>query len=65
MLARRGWRASDVATMLLPAVLMMVALKAALTGAHWAWIAVPLTASFPIHLADMRKRQKDPPPRDA
>ena len=37
-------------------VLMMLALRAALTGAAWQWIALPLVLSFPLHLADLVRR---------
>ncbi|WP_173425762.1 hypothetical protein [Aurantiacibacter marinus] len=52
----RGWRLSDVALLLLPAVLMLIALRAALVGAPWPWIAVPLALSFPVHLLDLSRR---------
>lgn len=53
---RGGWRARDAALRLLPGALMMLALRAALTGATWPWIALPLAASFPLHLADLARR---------
>jgi hypothetical protein len=53
-----GWRASDVALLLLPAVLMLLALRAALVGADWMWIALPLALSFPVHLVDLSRRAK-------
>ncbi len=46
---------------LMPAVLMMLALRAALTGMAWPWIAVPLAAAFPVHLLDLRLRQVSRP----
>ena len=49
-------RVADVALALLPGALMIVALRLALTGAHWAAVAVPLALSFPVHLADLRRR---------
>ena len=52
----RGNRAMDVALGLGAAVLMMLALRAALTGAAWPWIALPLVLSFPLHLADLKRR---------
>lgn len=55
-LMRRGWRPRDAALRLGPGVLMMLALRGALTGAAWPWIALPLAAAFPIHLADLRRR---------
>lgn len=38
---------------LLPGALMIVALRGAMTGAYWPWIALPLALSFPAHLADL------------
>ena len=52
-LARRGWRADAAALRLLPGACMILALRAALVGAAWPWIALPLAVSFPIHLADV------------
>lgn len=56
-LVARGRPALDVALLLLPAVLMILALRGALTDAAWPWIALPLAASFPVHLADLRRRR--------
>lgn len=53
---RCGWRTRDAKLRLLPGALMMVALRSALTGAAWPWIAVPLMMAFPVHLADLRRR---------
>lgn len=50
-----GWL--DISGALLPAVLMMIALRAALTGAAWPMIAIPLTLAFPVHLYDLRRRK--------
>lgn len=57
----RGWQSAPILTTLGPAVLMMLGTRAALTGASWVWIALPLAASFPLHLADLKrqKSQKD------
>jgi hypothetical protein len=46
----------DVALLLLPGACMMLGLRAALVGASWPWIALPLAASFPVHLADLLRR---------
>lgn len=54
--ARCRWRAGDAALRLLPGALMILALRAALTGAAWPWVAAPLALSFPVHLADLRRR---------
>ena len=51
-----SWTIRDAACRLVPGALMMVALRGALTGAAWPWIALPLAASFPFHLADLRRR---------
>lgn len=56
-LTGRGWRARPAALRLGPGALMMLSLRAALTGAGWPWIAAPLALAFPIHLADLRGRR--------
>lgn len=55
-LVGRRRRPSSVAMALLPAVLILLGLRAALTGAAWPWVAVPLAAALPFHLADLRRR---------
>ena len=40
-----------------PGAAMMLALSAALTGASWHWVAIWLTVSLPLHLADLRHRK--------
>jgi hypothetical protein len=52
----RGWRALDIAALLGPAVLIVLGLRAALVGAAWWWVALPLAASLPLHLYDLRSR---------
>lgn len=54
----RGWRGGDVALRLLPGALMLLALRAALTGLAWPWIALTLAASFPVHLANLARRPR-------
>lgn len=54
-LARR-WSWGAVAALLGPAALIVLGLRAALTGADWWWIALPLAASLPLHLMDLRGR---------
>jgi hypothetical protein len=51
---RQRWQLVAILCRLMPGALMMVALRAALTGQAWPWIALPLTLSFPFHLADLR-----------
>lgn len=55
LLAR--WRLIDALLRLLPGALMLVALRGALTGLGWPWIALPLALSFPVHLADLARRR--------
>lgn len=55
-LMRRGRPARFVALTLLPAVLILLGLRAALTGTAWPWIALPLALSFPVHIADLAVR---------
>lgn len=55
-LAARGRKLIDLALLMLPAVAILLALRAALVGAPWPIIAAPLALSFPIHLADLRRR---------
>jgi hypothetical protein len=53
----RGWRPDAAALRLLPGALLLLALRAALTGQAWPWIALALAASFPAHLADLARRR--------
>lgn len=50
------WSRLDVVLRLAPGALMLVALRGALTGMDWPWIALPLLLSFPVHLADLARR---------
>ncbi len=52
----RGQSWADILPALVPAVMMMVALRAALTGMAWPYISIPLAAAFPVHLYDLRRR---------
>jgi hypothetical protein len=40
-----------------PGVCLLLALRAALTGSDWIWVAAFLTASFPVHVADLIRRR--------
>jgi hypothetical protein len=53
---RRRWGVAAIAGLLGPAVLIVIGLRAALVGADWWWIALPLAASLPLHLHDLRSR---------
>jgi hypothetical protein len=50
-------RALTVVLTILPGAVMMLALRAALTGVGWQWVAIWLTVSLPLHLADLRHRK--------
>jgi hypothetical protein len=39
-----------------PAALIVLGLRAALVGAPWWMVALPLAASLPLHLMDLRAR---------
>lgn len=52
----RGREAATVVLAFLPGALILLAVRAALTGAGWPWVALALAASFPAHLADLRRR---------
>ncbi len=39
-----------------PGMFILLALRAALTGMDWPWIALALAASFPLHLLDLVRR---------
>ncbi|MFN3989558.1 MAG: hypothetical protein ACK4IS_04790 [Erythrobacter sp.] len=57
---KRGWRALEIAALLGPAVLIVLGLRAALVGAAWWWVALPLALSLPLHLHDLRSRLTGP-----
>lgn len=52
-----GQKWADIIPALLPAILMMLGLRAALTGMAWPLISVPLALAFPVHLYDLRRRR--------
>jgi hypothetical protein len=55
---RWGWAAAT--WRLLPGAMMIVALRLALTGAAWPWIALALALSFPPHLIDVSRDRHQP-----
>lgn len=55
------WRPLDALLRLVPGALMLVALRSALTGLDWRWIALPLLLSFPVHVADLARSRKQRP----
>ena len=55
LVGKAGWRPLDAALRLAPGAFMLLALRAALTGAGWPLIALLLLMSFPLHLADLNR----------
>lgn len=49
-------RRVDVLSALLPAIPMLLAVRVALTGGGWPWVAGLLMLSLPAHLYDLRRR---------
>ncbi len=52
----RGWSFGRIAGLIGPAVFIVLALRAALVGADWWWVAILLALSLPLHLMDLRVR---------
>ena len=52
----RGPAAADLLWNLLAGVGLLLALRGALLGAHWQWIAAALLFALVAHLADLRRR---------
>lgn len=57
LLSRRmGWATALIAA--LPGACLLMALRAALTGAQWPWIALWISLSLPAHLLDLSRRRR-------
>jgi hypothetical protein len=56
LLGRRGAKL-DLMFALAPGFLLMLALRSALAGDSYLWVALFLAASFPIHLIDLVRRR--------
>ena len=59
LLRRRTGRGLSVAALgllLLPGILLLLALRAALAGGAWPWVPVALLAALIAHLMDLRHR---------
>ncbi len=52
----KGWGFARILGLIGPAVFIVLALRAALVGAGWEWVAVLLALSLPPHLMDLRGR---------
>ncbi len=48
----------DLIVALLPGACLLLALRSALTGAGWVWVALCLAASLPAHLFDLLRRRR-------
>jgi hypothetical protein len=57
LLLRRRAGMLDVLCALAPGALLVLALRAAVTGADWRWVAFFVAASLPFHLADLARRR--------
>lgn len=60
VLRRAQWKraALDLVFALMPGVLLLMAVRLALTGADWTQIALAIAASFPFHLVDLLRRRR-------
>ena len=56
ILARRGWSLTTIIGLIGPAALIVLGLRAALVGAEWYWVSLPVALAFPLHLLDLRQR---------
>lgn len=52
---------ADAVGLIGPGVLIVVALRFALTGASWPWIAFPLALALPFHAMDLWRRVRPRP----
>ena len=57
-LKTRGWGVTKIVGLIGPAVFIVLALRAALVGAGWEWVAVLLALSLPLHLMDLKARMR-------
>ncbi|MEM7664994.1 MAG: hypothetical protein AAF250_03990 [Pseudomonadota bacterium] len=51
-----GWSGARILGLIGPAAFIVLALRAALVGAGWEWVAALLALSLPFHLIDLRTR---------
>jgi hypothetical protein len=52
----KGWDLARLAGLVGPAVCIVLALRAALVGAGWEWVALLLALALPLHLVDLHSR---------
>ncbi len=56
----RGWRWKTLLGLLGPAALLVLGLRAALVGAPWYLVSLPVALAFPLHMLDLRNRSQTP-----
>jgi len=61
----RGPSAIAMIANLLAGTFLLLALRNALAGAEWGWIAACLTGALAAHLVDLRLRWVEAPPRSS
>jgi hypothetical protein len=54
----RGLALADIAANLLAGAFLLLAMRMALAGAAWFWIAACLLASLAAHVGDLRRRMR-------
>lgn len=54
---QRRRAAVDLFFALMPGAILLLAIRAALVGAEWPWVALLIAASFPFHLIDLMRRR--------
>ena len=59
LLRLRRWSISAILGLLGPAALIVLGLRAALVGAPWYWVSLPVALAFPLHLLDLRNRSRN------
>ena len=59
LLRLRQWDISAILGLLGPAALIVLGLRAALVGAPWYWVSLPVALAFPLHLLDLRNSSRD------
>lgn len=52
-----GVRLRNALQAVLPGFFLLLALRSALTAAHWPWTALWLVLALPAHLADLKRRR--------
>ena len=59
LLRLRRWSIPTILGLLGPAALIVLGLRAALVGAPWYLVSLPVALAFPLHLLDLRNRSRD------